>query len=54
MRWARQAKTEKRNKPISALRAHGRKLRCRASTFLASPRVRQRSVTREAASVGGL
>jgi hypothetical protein len=35
-------KAKKRSKPISTLRIHGRKLRCTASTFLASTRVHQR------------
>jgi hypothetical protein len=35
-------KPKKRSKPIPTLRSHGRKLRCRASTFLASTIVRQR------------
>jgi hypothetical protein len=35
-------KTKKRSKPTSTLRVHGRKLRCTASTFLASTTVRQR------------
>jgi Tripartite tricarboxylate transporter family receptor len=36
-------KPKKGSKPISTLRIHGRKLRCTASTFLASTTVRQRS-----------
>jgi hypothetical protein len=35
-------KPKKRGKPISSLRAHGRKLRCTASTFSASTTVRQK------------
>src|SRR3984893_7369447 len=33
---------KKRSKPMPTLRSHGRKLRCRASTFLAPTTVRQR------------
>jgi hypothetical protein len=35
-------KQKKRSKPMPTLRSHGRELRCRASTFLASTTVRQR------------
>jgi hypothetical protein len=47
-------KPKKRNKPISTLRAHGRKRRYRASTFLVTPTIYQRSESSEAASVSGL
>jgi hypothetical protein len=51
MRWAYQSKTEKDKQALwSILRAHGRKLRCRASAFWSSTAVRQRPGPRKAVS----
>ena len=47
-------KPKKRSRPTSTLRLHGRKLRCRASTFLASTTVLQSAELCKGASVGGL
>ena len=41
IRWAFQS-PKKRGKPVSSLHAHGRKLRCTASTFSAATTIRQK------------